>query len=146
MLVGIRHSGFIVSDIGVSRHFYEEILGFEGNQAFEDNSSYINDITGTSGANVTMVKMKSPDGSVVEILSYGGEVAPTVKPKVPIYNVGEAHLAIQVSDIDAYHDLLVSKDVPILSRPIVSSEGFAKVFFCLDPDDYRIEVVEIFDD
>ena len=41
----IRHSGFIVSDIGVSRHFYEEILGFEVIQAFEDNSSYINDIT-----------------------------------------------------------------------------------------------------
>ena len=67
--------------LGYQDIFMRRDFSFEVIQAFEDNSSYINDITGTSGANVTMVKMKSPDGSVVETLSYGGEVAPTVKPK-----------------------------------------------------------------
>ena len=69
MLLGVRHSGYIVSDIEVSRKFYETVLGFEVMQAFEDNSDYINNITCTSGAVVRMVKMKSPDGSVIEILS-----------------------------------------------------------------------------
>ena len=103
MLLGIRHSGYIVSDIDVSRQFYETVLGFEVMQAFEDSSDYINDITCTTDAVVKMVKMKSLDGSVIEILSYKGGVPPTTKPRVPIYNVGEAHLAIQVDDADKFH-------------------------------------------
>ena len=39
MLLGIRHSGYIVSDIDVSRQFYETVLGFEVMQAFEDIAS-----------------------------------------------------------------------------------------------------------
>ena len=42
MLLGIRHSGYIVSDIEVSRQFYESVLGFEVVQAFEDSSDYTN--------------------------------------------------------------------------------------------------------
>ena len=143
MLLGIRHSGYIVSDIDVSRQFYETILGFEVMQAFEDSSDYINDITCTTDAVVKMVKMKSLDGSVIEILSYTGAVSPTTKPRVPIYNVGEAHLAIQVDNADKFYKHLKEKNIRTLSKPILSSEGFAKVFFCLDPDDYRVEVVEI---
>ena len=143
MLLGVRHSGYIVSDINVSRNFYENVLGFEVMQAFEDGSDYINDITGTTGALVKMVKMKSLDGSVIEILSYEGGVPATAKPRVPIYNVGEAHLAIQVSDAEKFHQHLIANRVPTLSQPILSSEGFAKVFFCLDPDKYRVEVVEM---
>lgn len=145
MLKGIRHSGFIVSDLQKSRKFYEEILGFEVIQAFEDDSDYINRITGTTGALVSMVKLKSPDDSVIELLSYKGKLEPTTKPKLPIYNVGEAHLAIQVENAKEFYAFLLQKTIPVLSEPIISSEGFAKVFFCLDPDDYRIEVVEIFD-
>ena len=146
MLLGIRHCGFIVSNIDISRKFYEKVLGFEVIQAFEDGSDYINKITCTLGALVKMVKMKSPDGSIIEILSYEGKLKPTTKTKVPIHNVGEAHLAIQVSNAEKFHEHLILNNIKTLSKPIVSSEGFAKVFFCLDPDEYRIEVVEIFNE
>ena len=33
--------------------------------------------------------------------------------------------------------------VKTLSEPVLSSEGIAKDFFCLDPDNIRVELVEM---
>jgi catechol 2,3-dioxygenase-like lactoylglutathione lyase family enzyme len=145
MLLGIRHTGLIVSDLSKSKNFYENILGFEVIQDFEDDSDYINTITATSGALVKMVKIKSPDQSVIELLSYEGDIEPTTREDVPIYNVGEAHIAIQVSNAEDFYSHLAQHNIKVLSEPVLSSEGFAKVFFCIDPDNYRVEVVEIID-
>ena len=38
---------------------------------------------------------------------------------------------------------LLEHDVKVLSKPIPSSCGMAKVFFCIDPDNVRIEIVEM---
>ena len=46
------------------------------------------------------------------------------------------------SSKDAYY-FLKSKGVKLLSEPVLSSEGIAKVFFCLDPDGIRVELVEM---
>ena len=127
--LGIRHSGYIVSDIEISRNFYESILGFKVLQAFEDSSDYINKITRTNGALVKMVKMKSPDGSVIEILSYSGSVLPTVKPDVPIYNVGEFHLAIQVSNAEKFHEYLSGKKIPLFQNQYYHLRDLRKYFF-----------------
>ena len=143
MLLGMRHTGYIVSDIEKSIQFYSNILGFKIIQDFWDDSDYINQITQTKGANVRMVKLTAPDDSVIELLSYKGSLPETQRANVPIYNVGEAHMALKVSSCDDLYELLVSKNIKVLSKPIVSSEKIAKVFFCMDPDNYRIELVEM---
>ena len=143
MLLGMRHTGYIVSDIEKSIQFYSNILGFKIIQDFWDDSDYINQITQTKGANVRMVKLTAPDDSVIELLSYKGSLPETQRAHVPIYNVGEAHMALKVSSCDDLYELLVSKNIKVLSKPIVSSEKIAKVFFCMDPDNYRIELVEM---
>ena len=53
------------------------------------------------------------------------------------------HIALQVEDINYTHSHLVSSGVKVLSKPVLSSEGIAKVFFCLDPDNVRVEIVEM---
>ena len=45
--------------------------------------------------------------------------------------------------INYTHSHLVSSGVKVLSKPVLSSEGIAKVFFCLDPDNVRVEIVEM---
>ena len=41
------------------------------------------------------------------------------------------------------NDQFKKKGVNFISRPILSSEGIAKVCFCFDPNNTRIELVEM---
>ena len=43
MVVGYRHTGIITKNIKESIYFYNEILGLEIIQEFEDSSPYINE-------------------------------------------------------------------------------------------------------
>ena len=62
VLNGFRHTGIIVKNMNVSKHFYEHILGLVVMQDYEDDSKYINDVLGLSDAKIRMVKLKSIDG------------------------------------------------------------------------------------
>ena len=138
---GTRHTGIICKDIEKSLIFYRDFLGLSVIQDFWDDSDYINEITNMKGANVHMIKLKADDGSVLELLDY--VTHPTSSIKQSVYNVGACHLAFQVYDIEEAYLNLTKKDVCFLSKPILSSEGIAKVCFCMDPDNTRIELVEM---
>jgi len=140
-VTGFRHTGIITNDINKSLHFYKDILGLEVIQDFYDDSEYINEITNINNGAAHFIKLKMLDGNVLELLEY-----PTHKTEpfdVPIINVGLPHIALQVEDIYYTYDHLVSFGVEVLSKPVLSSEGIAKVFFCLDPDNIRVEIVEM---
>ncbi|MBT6673506.1 MAG: hypothetical protein HOB13_12305, partial [Lentimicrobiaceae bacterium] len=68
---------------------------------------------------------------------------PTELIEQEVYNVGACHIAFQVYDIEKAYKRLMQKGVKFLSQPVLSSEGFAKVCFCFDPNNTRIELVEI---
>ena len=67
----------------------------------------------------------------------------TKLPKLPIYNTGILHIALQVKNIEKTYLKLKKKGVKFISEPTLSSEKFAKVCFCMDPNNVRIELVEI---
>tara|TARA_Y100000385_G_scaffold160442_1_gene166550 strand:+ start:1086 stop:1544 length:459 start_codon:yes stop_codon:yes gene_type:complete len=141
IVVGYRHAGIITKDIRKSVNFYHNILGLEIIQDFSDSSEYINEITGLKNATAHFVKLKTQDGAVIELLEY-----PTHKTnpvEISIINVGVLHIALRVSDSEKAYDYLQNFGVKTLSRPVLSSEGIAKVFFCLDPDNVRVELVEM---
>ena len=138
---GYRHTGIICKDIKASLEFYRDHLGLVVIQDFWDESDYINKITGISNANVHMIKLKADDGTVVELLDY--ITHPTELIEQEIYNTGACHIAFQVHNIEqAYVDLL-NKGVKFLSEPVLETEGIAKVCFCMDPNNTRIELVEM---
>ena len=88
-----------------------------------------------------MIKLKANDGTVIELVDY--TTHPTNLIDQEIYNVGVCHIAFQVYDIDKAYDVLYKKGVKFISKPILSSEGIAKVCFCMDPNNIRIELVEM---
>jgi hypothetical protein len=88
-----------------------------------------------------MIKLKLNDNNVLELLEYKSH--PTKSFKLTIINVGLCHLALQVYNIDKTYKWLKKNKIKVLSKPVLSSEKFAKVFFCLDPDGVRVELVEI---
>ena len=141
IVVGYRHTGIITKDINKSLKFYNKILGLEIVQEFSDSSDYINKITGLKGATVHFIKLKTLEGSVLELLEY--TTLPTDPIEVSIINVGICHIALRVTDAEKAYDILLENNVKIISKPILSSEGIAKVFFCLDPDNVRVELVEM---
>lgn len=143
LVIGYRHAGIIVKDMEKSLRFYRDILGLEVLQDFSDKSEYMNTVTGITGADVRFVKMKTQDGVVIEILEYRSH--PTEHINQPIFNVGACHLALRVADAEEAYQKLVESGVKVLSNPVLSSEKIAKVFFCLDPNNVRIEIVEMID-
>jgi catechol 2,3-dioxygenase-like lactoylglutathione lyase family enzyme len=138
---GYRHTGVICKNIRESLVFYRDYLGLKVIQDCWDNSEYMNEITGISAANVHMIKLEANDGTVVELLDY--VTHPTEIIAQEIYNVGACHIAFQVYDIDYAYKALSEDGVKFLSEPVLSSEGIAKVCFCLDPNNVRIELVEM---
>ncbi len=140
-VVGYRHTGIIVKDMKKSIQFYKDFLGLEIIQEFTDSSEYINKITNISDGTAHFVKLRMLDGTVLELLEY-----PTHKTNphnLSILNVGIAHIALRIKSATEMYDFLISKGVKVLSKPILSSEGIAKVFFCIDPDGLRVELVEM---
>ena len=141
LVIGYRHTGIIVKDMKKSLHFYKDILGLKVIQDFSDSSQYINKITGIKNADIHMIKLEVGDGTILEILEYRNH--PTELIDQPIYNVGASHIALQVKNAEKAYEILKEKGIKIISEPVLSSEKIAKVFFCFDPNNVRIELVEM---
>jgi catechol 2,3-dioxygenase-like lactoylglutathione lyase family enzyme len=140
-VTGFRHVGIIVKSMDKSLNFYRDILGLEVIQDSTDDSEYINTITGVKVGSVHFIKLKMPDKTVIELLEYPSY--PTNSHNVSFLNVGICHFAIQVDSAKHMHDKLVNNGIEVISEPVLSSEGIAIVFFCLDPDGVRVELVQI---
>jgi catechol 2,3-dioxygenase-like lactoylglutathione lyase family enzyme len=140
-VIGYRHTGIIVSDLEKSLEFYHGFLNFELLQKHRDDSQYISEITGIQGLVADYAKLAIPGGIVLELLTYPSH--PEIRAKRKIHQPGEAHLAFEVDSVENMFNQVSEQGILYLSAPVLSSEKIAKVFFCLDPDGYRIEFVEM---
>ena len=138
----IRHTGIVVSDMQAALRFYRDLLGMEVWADFKDDSQMVQDVTGVAGANLWMIKLKADDGVSIELLQYLSHPQPVPPPRRAC-DVGCNHVALQVDDLDALHEKLVAEGIEFNVAPTVSSEGFAKVTYCRDPEGVLVELVEI---
>ena len=138
----IRHTGIVVSDMQAALRFYRDLLGMEVWADFKDDSQMVQDVTGVAGANLWMIKLKADDGVSIELLQYLSHPQP-VPPRRRACDVGCNHVALQVDDLDALHEKLVAEGIEFNVAPTISSEGFAKVTYCRDPEGVLVELVEI---
>ena len=138
----IRHTGIVVSDMQASLRFYRDLLGMEVGADFKDNSQMVQDVTGVAGANLWIIKLKAADGVSIELLQYLSHPQPVPAPRRAC-DVGCNHVALQVDDLDALHEKLVAEGIEFNVAPTISSEGFAKITYCRDPEGVLVELVEI---
>ena len=138
----IRHTGIVVSDMQASLRFYRDLLGMEVWADFTDDSPMVQDVTAVPGANLWMVKLKAEDGVSIELLQYLSHPEPVPAPRRAC-DVGCNHIALQVDDLDGLHEKLLREGIEFNVAPVVSSEGFAKVTYCRDPEGVLVELVEI---
>lgn len=140
-VIGFRHTGIIVKHMESSLRFYKDILGLEVVQDYKDDSKYINDVLGLSGGKIRMIKLKTQDGYIIELLEYVNH--PTDILNNPFYNVGTCHVAFTVINAEQIYEKLQNEGIKVISKPLLSSEKTAKVFFCIDPNGIRVELVEM---
>ena len=144
MIKAIRHTGIVVSDLDKSLHFYRDLLGFEIVKDKLESGNYIDSVLSLKNASVRTIKMKAPDGNLIELLYFKSHPK---KPKnMEIYRIGTSHVAFTVIDLEKCYEILLNSGVKFNAQPQLSPDGYAKVTFCHDPDGTLIELVQVLDD
>jgi|TARA_Y100000031_G_C8057889_1_gene309222 catechol 2,3-dioxygenase-like lactoylglutathione lyase family enzyme len=137
----IRHIGIVVSDIEKSICFYRDLIGFQITRQMEESGDYIDNMLALRVVKVTTVKMKAPDGQMIELLKFHSHQREQ-KPR-DIEDIGIAHIAIEVDDLNDEYNRLKDEGVLFNSPPQLSPDGYVKVIFCRAPEGTFIELVEV---
>ncbi len=120
----INHVGLRVSNLEVTREFYEK-LGFEF-------------IVGPVGPEPVAI-MEHPSGVNINfILNASDDVTLNLLMDVPDKHTGYTHVALEVSDLKSVQQNLESINYTITEGPVVTPDG-ASFIFIRDPDDNVIE-------
>lgn len=143
VVLATRHTGIVVRDLGKSLSFYRDILGLEPVKRAVEKGNFIENVVNIRGVELEWVKLKSPDGMLIELLQYHShpEVAAEPHP-LPSNHLGCSHLAFTVSDIKSLYSDLTAKGFHCNSEPQNSPDGCVTVLYCHDPDGIIVELVE----
>lgn len=141
-MLTIRHTGIVVSDIEKSLKFYCDFLGLEEISDNEEDSRFIDKILNLSNSKLQTIKLKDSYGGMIELLNFS-LLLKNHSYKTGIYNIGCAHIAFTVDNLDETFKKFKRNDIIFKSNPTISPDGKAKVAFCYDPDGIDIELVEV---
>ncbi len=139
---GFRHVGIVVKDMEKALYFYRDLLGFKIVKKMQESGNYIDSVCGVKKISVITVKLSADDNNLIELLYFISPVSKNNAAK-GLTDVGFSHISCTVENIDATYDRLSKAGIHFNSLPQVSSEGYAKVAFCLDPEGNFIELVEV---
>ncbi len=143
MIRGYRHTGLVVRDLRRSEAFYREVLGYTPWRRAEESGPFIEGVVGIPGVVLEWVKLKAPDGSLLELLQYHSHPDPQACPALqPANRLGCSHIALTVSDCDALYRTLRERGIHCNSEPLTAPDGTVKVLYCHDPDGIIVELVE----
>lgn len=123
-IIRINHIGIRVSNLDVSREFYEKI-GFDF-------------IVGPVGPEPVAI-MEHPSGININfILNANTEKTENVLMDIPVKHTGYTHMAMEITNLESVKFQLESKGVLITGGPITLPDG-ATFIFVRDPDGNVIE-------
>ena len=75
MIKKVRHTGIVVSDLKKMSKFYES-LGFVEFSSEIETGHFIDSVVNIANVKVEWIKMKSPDGFLLELLQYHSHPMP----------------------------------------------------------------------
>ena len=142
MILETRHVGIVVQDMESSLRFWRDIMGLVVDVDFWEEGPFIDTVQSLQGVKLHMIKLKAPDGSLVELLK--DESHPTPAPdRNLLCDRGIRHIAFTVEDVERSWQVLRENGCEVLSNPVVSPDGKAKLFFCRDPEGNLLEMVQM---
>ena len=144
MIKAVEHFSFTVSSLEDSLDFFCKKLGLDATPIAEVENPDVSKIIGMPDARLLISLVKLPDNSRVELIQY---VFPEGKAiDLDTCNTGVAHIAFEVSDLNAMYENLTRSGVTFLSPPVWtrSNEGRGHwgVCYLRGPDNITFELIE----
>lgn len=141
----VRHIGISVTNMNKSLKFYKDLLGFKIEREMNESGIHINNMLSLDDVKVNTVKLSisETNNTLIELLQFISH--PNISGKADITKIGTSHFALTVNNLDQLYFKLKNNGINFNSPPQLSPDGYAKVAFCLDPDNTLIELVEVLD-
>ncbi len=142
-LQATNHTSFTVSDLDRSIAFFCDGLGFRLTSKAPRDPKIIERVTGVPGASMMIAYLQGP-GHALELIQYLGPAdRGAIRPRP--CDVGFAHVAYDVDDVDAVLAVAAAHGVEPISPPIEIDAGpnkGARVVYTRDWDGICIEFIQ----
>jgi catechol 2,3-dioxygenase-like lactoylglutathione lyase family enzyme len=142
MIKAVRHTGVVVRDLEKSTEFYCALGFVEDNRAIEEGD-FIDTVVGLQNAKLEWVKLKAPDGYLLELLQYHSHPEQKEIAKQKSNQLGCSHLAFSVDDIDFICEKIEEIGGSIVNLPALTNDKKVKVAYCYDNEGNLMEIVEV---
>jgi glyoxylase I family protein len=142
MLLNTRHTGIVVHDMERMVCFWRDVMGLQVVVDFREKGHFIDTVQGLSGVRLRMIKLRAPDGSMIELLYDEAHPTPPSAHN-DLCDRGIRHLAFTVADVEAAWATLRREGCVTLSEPITAPDGRARLFFARDPEGNLLEIVQV---
>jgi lactoylglutathione lyase len=143
-IIKAHHTGLTVKSLDRSIAFYRDLLGFEVVFAWNPKAPYIGELVGYPEVDLHGAVLRIPNSDVfLELLEYRG--VEQVAVDMANGNVGNAHIAFNVDELDLLYERLKSRGVESVSVPVTPTIGpnrGGRAVYMIDPDGFRIELIE----
>mgnify|MGYP006091225151 CR=1 FL=1 len=141
MIKTIRHTGVVVRDLEKAANFYRA-LGFVDSNRDIEEGKFIDQVTGLINTKLEWIKLKAPDGCLLELLQYHSHSENEEVTKQRSNKLGCSHLAFSVDDIQNVCDKIRIAGGTVVNAPATTPNGKVKVVYCHDPEGVLMEIVE----
>lgn len=142
MIKAVRHTGIVVSDLEKSKEFYCALGFVEDNRAIE-KGDFIDTVVGFQNTKLEWVKLKAPDGYLLELLKYHSHPEKKEIVKQKSNQLGVSHLAFSVNNIDSICENIEKIGGSVVNPPALTGDKKVKVAYCHDNEGNLMEIVEV---
>jgi catechol 2,3-dioxygenase-like lactoylglutathione lyase family enzyme len=142
MIKTVRHTGVVVRNLEKSVEFYR-VLGFVEDNRDTEEGNFIDAVVGLKNAKVEWVKLKAPDGYLLELLQYHSHPEQKEIAKQKSNQLGCSHLAFGVDNIDSVCEKIEEIGGSIVNPPALTNDKKVKVAYCHDNEGNLMEIVEV---
>lgn len=143
-IIAADHTGITVSDLERSLDFWQNVLGFKLSHRAHQTGELASEITGVPGAEISLAVLKAP-GHKIELLKYHHPPDRKNKGDLRPCDVGSAHVALTVDDLDAVLNTIVASGWKAAGKPQTLQSGpnaGKRVVYVRDPDGTTIEFMQ----
>ena len=142
MLKTYRHTGIIVSNLKKSSFFYEKLLKLKRVSRIVESGVYFNKLTNTKKLRADILKVRSKDNIIIEIIYYMNRKKKIKKKPNNMIDIGTMHMCFTDSNINKMYQNMKKNGVKFFSPPLKSPYDPVSTCFCYDPDFNLVQLVE----
>jgi len=142
MIKAVRHTGIVVRNLDESVKFYRTLGFVEDNRDIEEGD-FIDTVVGLQNVKLEWVKLKAPDGYLLELLQYHSHPEERVIEAQKSNQLGCSHLAFGVDNVNKFCEDIQKIGGGVINPPALTNDKKVKVAYCHDNEGNLMEIVEV---